>query len=155
MDFVVSKVALSVLALMTAGTLYGLYDGDMLTDAEGDLDRILQRFADETVWPSTDGAESRILWEVPGLPDGGVVWLVVGGPTAEAHSGSSVAALLLPTAVHTWSPTGVPLNATTLESLDDRSARLRACTGQHVTVESVIVMMDNSEELMLFVEVGP
>ncbi len=155
MDFVVSKVALSVLALMTAGTLYGLYDGDMLTDAEGDLDRILQRFADETVWPSTDIVESRVIWEVPGLPDGGVVWLVVGGPVVEAHSGNSVAALMLPTDMHTWSPTGVPLNATTLESLDDGSPMLRACTGQHVTVESAEVMVDNSQELLLFVDTGP
>jgi hypothetical protein len=155
MDFIVSKVALSVLALMTAGTLYGLYDGDMLTDVEGDLERILQRFADETARPSAERVESRAVWEVPGLPDGDVVWLVVGGPTVEAHSGSSGAALLLSTDMHTWSPTDDPLNGTALESLDSCSARLRACTGQHVTVESEVVMVDNMQELMLFVEVGP
>jgi hypothetical protein len=155
MDFIVSKVALSVCALMTAGVLYGVYGGDMMRDVDGDLERILARFVDETVRPSVDGVESRTVWEVPGLPDGNVVWLVVGGWTVEAHSGAAVAAIQLPEEMHTWSLTCGVMNSTVVEAFDDGSARIRACTGQHVTVISVEISLDNSEALMLFAEGGP
>jgi len=155
MDFIVSKVALSVCALMTAGVFYGIYGGDMMRDVEGDLERILTRFADETVRPSVEGAESRTVWEVPCLPDGSIVWIVVGGWTVEAHSGTALAAIQLPEEVHTWLPTSHALNSTVVEAFDDESARIRACTGQHVTVRSMEVDLDNSEALMLFAEGGP
>lgn len=155
MDFIVSKVALSVCALMTAGFLYGIYGGDMLRDTDEDLERILTRFADETVRPCTRGVESEASWEVPGLPDGSVIWFVVGGWTVEAHSGAAVAAMQLSDEMHTWTPTDSTLNSTTLEALDDGSAQVRACTGQHIEVRSATVVLDNSQTLLLFAEGGP
>ena len=155
MDFVVSKVSMSILALMTATVLYGIYGGDLMTDAEGDLKMILARFSDETVAPAAEGAESTISWEVPALPGGGTVWGVVGGDIVEAHSGSDSAVLQLPVEVHTWARAAIVLNSTMLESIDAASPSLRACTGQHLTVSSAFVMLDSSLSLMLFAEAGP
>lgn len=155
MDFVVSKVSMSVLALFAVSVLYGIYGGDMLTDTEGDLERILSRFADEAVWPSARGVETSISWAVPGLPDGGTVWLVVGGGIVEAHAGGTVVAAPLPEEVHTWSPTGTSLNSTAAASLDETSARLRAFTGQRVAVTSEFIVVDNASTLFVFAKVVP
>jgi len=150
-DFVVSKVAMSICALMVAGCLAGIVETSFGPDPGDDLSEILDDLQATISRLASNGGGSATAWTVPALPSGGTVHIVFGDGSALARSEDASRAVETRPEVHTWAWDGLPLNMTRVDELDAGSRLLEAWTGQSVTVSTAEVLMDDDREVLVFV----
>lgn len=153
-DFVVSKVAMSVCALLVAGCLSEIVSTSTGPDPGGDLAGILADLQEDVSSLAALRGECSLDWPVPSLPSGGDVELSVGGGTACARSGTESRSAEVRPPPHTWGWDGLPLNSTELAERDLASPALTACSGDVVSLQVLTVTLDGSEEHLLFASVS-
>lgn len=148
-DFVMSKVALSLCALVVAVSMSSSVEKGLSPDPGADLERILAEIQDTVSMMTAHGGASSIEWRVPALPSGASVSVsfMEGGVLASAHGLARVAHSDL----HVWTWDGMPLNSTRLEELGVASAPMEKRTGDLVALKGALVPLDDCLELLLFV----
>ncbi len=150
-DFVVSKVVMSVCALLVAGGLAGIVETSLEADPGGDLEDILDDLQETLSRLASHGCDFDLTWTVPALPSASAVHMSFGdGPVVARADGVTRAAEMWPE-VHTWTWDGRPLNMTVVEELDSSSPRLDAWTGDALAITAYEVLLDDCRELLVCV----
>ncbi len=150
-DFVVSRVAMSVCALMVAGGLAGIVETSFEPDPAGELEAILADLQEAISRLMSHGGGSTLSWTVPALPSGATVHMSFRDGTALARSESASRTIETRPELHTWAWDGLPTNRTTVEELDAGSQWLDAWTGQPVSISTSEVLVEDIREVLVFV----
>ena len=154
MDFVVSKVAMSICALLVVATLGGMFKGDMFVDRRGELETILDRLCSLTDRLERSGLETRLSWQVPALSTGKGIEIAVHGNTFSAESENYKVMRQAENPVHLWAWDGKGLNRSEVECLDGLAQELRLVSGQLFELRVSPVMIENEREQMVFGALG-
>lgn len=152
MDFVISKVAMSLCALMVAGVLSGCMDPANFVDADRELDAVVERLCGLVDRAVLSGSKSSIAWQVPCLSDGKEVRLLICSGTVAAEAGDWRSLGQPVTGIHTWRNTGAAMNTTGLRLLDEASGELEARSGDRLLLTTEQVLLDNSPTFLAFVQ---
>jgi hypothetical protein len=150
MDFVVSKVAMSICALMVVAILGGVFNEGAFLDVNNELENIVDDFCSVADMIALAGAESSISWLVPFSSDGDPVSIKIDGILVRAESGSESAVSQPVSPVRTWRYDGRSMNATQLAEMDATVNVLKARSGQSITLESRMVSVDNQNRMFVF-----
>lgn len=150
-DFIVSKVAMSVCALLVAASLTEAVGPSLSPSLEDDLEEVLSDLQSAVSSAAALGGECSIEWNVPSLPSGDAVRLRISGCSATACAEGAARATEIRPELHTWTWDGAPMNRTELESLDLSAVCLEARSGDELTIAALRVPVDDSLELLLFV----
>ena len=154
MDFVVSKVAMSVCALAVAGVLTGMADRVCAPDHGEILDDMLWNLAGLVASIGANHGESCAEWSVPGLPSGGSALLSIWPDIASAAYDGTIRWYPLEPSLHAWEWDGSPLNRSRIDALDASSHEVSVRSGQTLTILGKEVVTDEGRAFLLFVS-GP
>jgi hypothetical protein len=150
MDFVVSKVAMSICALLVVATLGGMFGEGALLDPKGELERIVDDFCSVVDSIALSRTESGINWLVPFTSNGETVIIQLDGALVRAGSGIEVAVGQPVRLVRTWEYDGCDLNATMLADLDETCTIIEARSGESICLESRFVTLENQLRVFIF-----
>lgn len=150
MDFFISKVALSICALMVVAILGGVADRDRFTDPGDEVERILGDLCDATSMALGGGSEGAVLWKVPTLSSGDALVLTLDHGLVICQLGGRSFICEPPCYIHTWRWDGSELNRTTLDGLDGRSDRLTVVSGDCLCMTTVTILLENEPTLTVF-----
>lgn len=151
MDFVVSKVAMSICALLVVTVLGGVLGNDILFSEVDELDSILTDLSiavERSVWSACEG---RIIWRVPFLSDGTSIDVSVRGSVFSAKSGERSAVLRPACDTHTWQWNGTSLNATCVSILDASSPVAIASSGHALEIRTQMIAYEDQSRILAFV----
>lgn len=150
MDFVVSKVAMSVCALLVIGVLSGAV-GSKETELVGDELRAMVTHVCSLIDRAVlSGAETSMKWSVPGLASGGSVEFSISrGIVTAASEGQECAARPL-SGVHTWSWAGLGLNESSIRALDSSSGPVELVSGEVLVLCTELVLVNDDLDILAF-----
>lgn len=151
MDFVVSKVAMSICALLVVSVMAAVLGNDILFKEVDELDSILMDLSvvvERSVW---SGCEGSTVWRVPFLSDGESIDISVRGPVISAKSGDKSAVLQPACETHTWQWDGTSLNATCVSVLDASSPLTIASSGHALEIRTRMVTYEDQNRIFAFV----
>jgi len=150
MDFFVSKVVLSICALLVVTVLSGVTGRDRFMDDRHEIKTILQDFCDVADRAFGERSEGTVLWRVPGLVAGGEIELTLdrGAISCQWHGGSI--ARQPQCYPHTWRWDGSALNESTVRDLDKDSGRLTVRSGDSILLTTAYVLFENDRRLLVF-----
>ena len=150
MDFIISKVVMSVAALLVASILAGVLSPDVFTDTDSELERVLTGLSSIVGRAVMSASEITMTWTVPFLSSGGEVVVTVHNSILSCSSGGESAFVQPTSDFHTWSYDGSMLNMSTLQALDRSTGHLEWCSGQKIMVSTEFVQFDNGPRLLVF-----
>lgn len=150
MDFIVSKVAMCICALMVVSILGGMFDKDVVFKSGGDLGDIVKDFCSVVDAIGRSRSAARSAWDVPHSSSGETVFLSIEGTIVRMRAGSDHAIGQPVFRLRTWSDSSDVLNMTVVDSLDKNAPSLSAHSGQTIVVFSRIVTLDNQQTPLLF-----
>ena len=147
----VSKVVMSICALVVAGTLTGIVSTSLSPNLGGDLDDILAGLQRTVSAIAAHGGECSVAWKVPALPSGSTAMLCIRGCTATAYSEDVGRTVEVLPELHPWVWDGQPLNWTRVEELDLAITCFEARSGDELALSCQWVLVEDSDELLMFV----
>jgi len=154
MDFVISKVAMSICALLVVSIIGGLVGTNMFIRPDTDLSGILDTLFENVQATVRSGTGSMMTWIVPCLSGGKPVELSVHNDFVRTVSEGRTYVMCLGVRLHFWIWDGTPLNDTRLEALDDEAGVLRAVSGQALEISCQRILFDNELKGLAFVHVA-
>ena len=146
-----SKVAMSICALMVVSVLGGVFSEDMLTHTRGDLRAIGRQICALASMLASDRTCSSCHWNVPFLPSGGVAEVEIAPGFVTVTSGGDVEVMQPPCSMHTWSFEGQELNWSLVEELDGASDHVRVASGHGIELRCLAVTVGGQDVPMVFV----
>jgi len=152
MDFVISKVAMSIFALLVASVVGGLLNADMFVRDDSELSSILETLCDHVQRLERCGPGSKTTWTVPFLAAGTSVEVSVERNVARCVSGNGIEMSYIGSCLHLWVWDGTELNESQLDSLDESSGVVRAVSGQTLKLYCQRVLFENDLRNLLFVD---
>lgn len=155
MDFVISKVAMSICALLVAGVLSGCMDPLGFADQEGELDGMVERLCGLVDRAVLSHSRTCLAWRVPSMADGQEIKVVIHRGLVRAEAGSEYAIGQPVTGIHTWQDTGASMNTTVLRLLDESGDELVASSGDQVLLVTELVLLDSLPTYLAFARSGP
>ena len=153
MDFIVSKVAMSICALLVVGILGGMFGPGGFLDSRTELSSVVDQFCATADAVALSPGESSVSWTVPYASDGTVIVLELDGSLVRASWGSQRAVGQPACDIRTWSLESGELNSTELAVLDESMPELEASSGQTIEIMSRIVLSGNEELRLVFASV--
>jgi hypothetical protein len=150
MDFIVSKVAMSICALLVVGILGGMFGPGALFDAGNELDSIVDGFCAIVDEVALSRAQTMMYWTVPHTSAGSVVHLELGRSVLRVTTEEERAVGQPPCEIRTWSIEGTSLNSTELAELDASQSGLIAHSGQAIELSSRTVYCEHEELMLVF-----
>lgn len=154
MDFIVSKVAMSVCALLVAGVLAELADPTNYVDAASELEGYLRELCSVAEAGVLAGCELDSTYMVPFFSDGSMVTIELERGAFFAQSRGAHAYVEPRMRVHVWRWDGHPLNSTSVEQLDTDTPGLAFRSGDGIEIQTRLVVFDNEPRLMVFASRG-
>lgn len=154
MDFVISKAAMSVCALLVAGVLSGCMDPLNFADQESELDGVVKRFCGLVDRAVMSHSRTCLVWDVPFMADGKEIRMVIHQGLVMAKAGSEKAIGQPVTGIHTWQDTGASMNATVLRLMDESGNEFVASSGDQVLLVTELVLLDNLPRYLAFARSG-
>lgn len=146
----VSKVAMSVCALIVAGCLSGVVGTVTQPDPGADLGLLLEDLQRRVSSLAALRGECSLEWKVPSLSSGDAIVLSISGRSACAcHKGEVRCAEIRPP-VHTWEWDGLPANSTLIAERDLCSPVLTGHSGDVIALRVTTVPVDDAEAFLLF-----
>lgn len=152
MDFVISKVALSVCALLVVSVLSGVLAGTNVLDDSSELKGVLRELCSLVDSSVRSDSESAVEWTVPTLSDGRAITIVLADGMVRGEARGHRDACQPAASFHLWRYDGEALNSSMVDQLDSDAPNLTIASGQAVSVTTSVVMYEN--ELTLFAFVG-
>lgn len=150
MDFVVSKVAMAICALLVIAVVSGFFSSGFLRGGTHAFHHILEEFCDLTERAAESGCESEMIWNVPFLPSGDGVTLSINKGTVLLESNEGSAAERPWCGVHLWHSDGRALNESTVTALDDGTGSLVFESGQSVEIVSKSIIFEDEPRIFVF-----
>ena len=151
MDFVISKVVMSVCALLVAGILSGLIGMTGTLDNRSELKGVLKEFAGLVERTARSGAEAVVEWTVPTLSDGGKIKMTITSVAVSGEAGGHKYTYQPAVTLHLWSYVGTALNATEVSLLDKAAFPIDSGSGEVVRILTEMVTFENEPSLFAFV----
>ena len=151
MDFVVSKVAMSVCALLVISILSGVLGSTKLVGDASELSGVLGELCGLVDRAVRSCSESVQEWTVPHLSNGDLITITITSGVVRGEAGGYRDAHQTEAPLHTWRYSGEPLNETTTDQLDRAEAPLEAVSGQRVVITTVNVLYENDQAIFAFV----
>ncbi len=151
MDFIVSKVVMSITALLVVSMLGGLLSPDRFADLDSDLARILDDLSSIVSRAAMSASEVTITWAVPFLSSGGEVLVTVHHSILSGCSGGQSVRAQPTFELHTWPYDGSMLNASAVHALDASSDDVECSSGQRLKICMASVQFDNGSRSLLFI----
>jgi len=154
MDFVVSKVAMSICALLVASVLSGVFGNDLLFRGVDELDSILTDLSitlERSAWSNSEGTT---VWEIPYISNGDTVFISIQASILRASSGERSAIAVPGCEAHTWTWNGTSLNSTSVRSLDESSFQIESSSGHALEIEAKEIRYENGNVMFVFVSVS-
>ena len=152
MDFVLSKVAMSICALLVLSILSGALGDRVLFDESSELASIAKDFSIAVERSAWSGCEETLIWDVPFVSNGDCVNMTIRTSAIQVRSGEKSIALTVACEIHTWAWNGSALNQTAIRALDNASAPLRTMSGNAIEIRTLTVRYESSERLFVFVK---
>ena len=150
MDFVVSKVAMSICALIVVGVLGGLIHGTRSSEVDYELTAVLDELGELVESAGRASASGQIHWVVPALSNGEDVEIQVSSILLRGTSDGHSEVRGLSCTVHTWLWDGTMLNSTIVTELDRSAEPIEADSGEKIAIRVECVPVDNESLLMVF-----
>jgi len=150
MDFIVSKVVMSITALLVVSILAGLLSPDKFVHLDTELVRVLDDLSSIVGRTAMSASEVTITWTVPFISTGGEVLVTVHRSILSGSSGGQRVRVQPIFELHTWSYDGSMLNTSTIDALDNYSEDVECRSGQRFTICTASVQFDNGSRLLLF-----
>lgn len=150
-DFVVSKVVMSVCALLVAGAMADILGATLSTDPAGDLEDLLAGLQRIVSSMEEHGGECELAWQVPLLTSGPAISVSFHAGLVTARAGLVTAVAETQPGLHAWAWDGQPLNTTMIEGMDRECAALVASSGEVLTIAASAVILDDCPTLLMFV----
>ncbi len=151
MDFFLSKVAISICALLIVAVLGTAMNQDRFIDGGEEIKSILEEFCQVAERAYVAGIEGMVISVVPELPNGDSITVFVEHRGISSHETGKTLAASPHCAIHTWRWDGMGLNQSTIETLDESSEGFAVSSGHGMIVETAYVLIENDVELMVFV----
>ncbi|MGQ9587684.1 MAG: hypothetical protein ACUVT7_04795 [Thermoplasmata archaeon] len=154
MDFVVSKVAMSVCALLVLSVLAGAFSSERFVEKDAELESVAEDLSllAERIWRS--GSEIRMTWAVPFLSTGEGVEITIENSVVWAKSATDLAVRKPSCGLHTWAWDCSELNSTTARELDSHARQVNARSGQSLELRTEHVLFESQTKLMVFVSLA-
>lgn len=150
MDFVVSKVAMSICALMVVATLAGVFDRDAFVDMDHELSVLLDRLSDLVDRAATSNSEFTTGWKVPLSSDGSPIVISIRAGSVSAESDGRTAMTQQACCLHTWNWDGRGLNSSSICEMDRSSPQLRFESGMTILIRTILVTLENEQRYLVF-----
>lgn len=154
MDFVVSKVVMSICALTVAGVLSGAVRTALSPDPDRELDSVLASLERTVDALAIHGCEGAVEWTVPATHSGGVIEVSFGHGLVLLRSEDLYRATSTSPVLHTWEWGGNPINATTVDDLDRLCPAVSGASGDTILISAVRVLVEDAAKLLFFVRPG-
>jgi hypothetical protein len=154
MDFIISRVVMSICALLVAGVLAGAVSLPLFEGADAELRGIVEGFCRTADNVAGSFSEVELVWTVPSLASGATVRVTVDCELVTADYAGSQAVASPSCKIHLWEWDGTMLNLSRVEALDEGSAPILTRSGDSILLESIIVELEGLRQPMLFVSVG-
>jgi hypothetical protein len=149
-DFVVSKVAMSICALMVVAVLAGVFDGDTFADRDHELSGVLHRLSDLIDRAATSSSEFTTGWRIPLSSGGNPIVISLGAGSVSAESDGRTAMIRLACGLHTWTWDGRGLNLSAVYEMDRSSPQLRFESGMTIQIRTILVTFENEPTYLVF-----
>ncbi len=149
MDFIVSKVATAVCALLVIAVLAGLFTEGGLLGVECGFEHLLDEFCELADRAAV--GETSMVWEVPFLQNGEGVTFSIHKGTVLVESNEGAAARQPSCGVHHWRSDGRCLNESMVAALDEGAGSLIFESGQNVEIVSQMLTYENEIRTFVFV----
>lgn len=150
MDFFVSKVALSICALLVVAVLSGVTSSDRFIDDSHEIDGVLGDLCAAAERAIEGGSEGNLVWTVPALPRGEVIEIVLEHGIVRSHWSGRWIERQPSCCVHTWRWDGSSLNGSGVSTLDRDSPPLVIRTGDRLLLKTEYVLFENDRKLLVF-----
>ncbi|MDH3365385.1 MAG: hypothetical protein OEM29_05220 [Thermoplasmata archaeon] len=154
MDFVISKVGLSICALLVMSVLgQSLYGPESSSDRDA-LDSIIERFDDLLRTCAEVGGEVDHLYHVPYLPGGSAIAMTFrpGGIIAGSDNALACAETCYP--LHLWDWNGSDLNLSIVDELDRVCSQLESESGDRLRIEMRTALVQSVATTMVFISIA-
>lgn len=155
MDFIISKVVMSITALLVVSVLTGLLSPNMFVEVDTELGGVLEDLSSIITRAVMSASEVSITWTVPFLATGGEVLVTVHHSLFTCSTEDESERMQPVFDLHTWEYDEAMLNASIIRELDDSSENLERHSGQGLTISAEPVQFENESRLLLFVRLGP
>jgi hypothetical protein len=150
MDFVVSKVVMSICALMVVGILGAMFSANPLLDPKGELESVADDFCSVADSAAVSMAHASMTWTIPFTSSGGTIHFELERSIVRMESGSDKVVVRPICDIRTWVCIGAILNSTELEALDWGSPKLVADSGDILELDSRTVLLNNENRILVF-----
>ena len=151
MDFLVSKVAMAVSALLVAALLAGALDDSRFVDQDDEITRVLSELCRLIEGAYHANTEIDLTWSVPMMPTGAELHVSVDGGLIFGESGGFSAVVQPMCEFHTWKPTTDCLNRSNVDEKDRSAPAVFISSGQALRITAAEILVDSAENLMVFV----
>lgn len=151
MDFIVSKVAMAVTALIVLAILTNALDDSMFLDQDAEISRVLSDLCEVIERAHDTEAEVDLAWLVPAMPTGAELTIRVESQWIIGESGGRKGIAQPMCEYHTWEPSTCTLNRSTMTELDAATPTVKVSSGQALRISVVELLVDSSEMLVVFV----
>ncbi len=152
----ISKVGLSVCALISASVLGAVFSDSGVDDRRQELRVILQRMCDLISSAAVAGGDSVRMFCVPSLSTGEPIRTTVTVDGAIMSSGTASEVDHPCTQVHLWHWDGRELNDSAITDLDRSYGETTAHTGETLEIFAMSVTVDGMQRVLVFVfRTGP
>ena len=151
MDFIVSKVAMAVTALIVLAILTNALDDSMFLDQDVEISRALSDLCEVIERVHDTEAEADLAWLVPAMPTGAELTIRVESQWIIGESDGRKSIEQPMREYHTWEPTTCVLNRSTMTELDASAPTVKVSSGQALRISVIELLVDGSETLVLFV----
>ncbi len=149
-DFIVSKVAMSICALMFMAVASGIVTHSMTLDEGSELSEMLGSLEELILLVSGCVSECDLTWSVPCTQDGSEIWLDICHSYMTASADGRTVGVELQDPVHTWEWQGESLNQSIIEERDLASDHLKLHTDDVLCVNTSLILVDELPSILLF-----
>ncbi len=150
----ISKVAMSVCALMVATALGPAIIGGMMSAGDGELDDMMTRLCDAVSTVTLTGADTGFDFPITATSAGDRIWLEVRTHSLVLRSTEDVVVAHPITALHLWQWNGSAMRSSAIYQLDQAHCCVVATSGDNLSVSTKWVSVDSSPTLMAFASVS-
>ena len=150
MDFAISKVCLSICALLMLAAIGQALDKPLSSEERGEIEAIADRFGDLILTLVEEECEAEIVYRIPSLATGSAITMTVRTSGLEVQSENARYEVALPCHLHMWEWNHTELNQSEVEELDSSCQPLVAVSGDLLRIETMWISIQSVATMMVF-----
>jgi hypothetical protein len=154
MDFVVSKVALSICALLVVAVLGNVYGQGAFRDIKRELEGVAMDLVSTTSAMFEALTECQMSWDAPRLAAGEEISVEVSQGSIRVSTDSSSATIATPLVIHTWRWDGLPLDIVIVQNLDADTPPTVVRSDGTIILSTSLIPVGTELQLMVFAHGG-